>query len=330
MSTRYQSGTATGPTDLVQQLVTWLVAGGWTQDMSQSDGSGWRAHLHKSGFYINLRAYNNESAIWAGGEGYPNTYGVALYAGTGFNSGNGWNAQAGAPVGSGQTYNVGSGAPFTSSISITGYYFFDDGNGNIIVVVERSTGSFVHFGWGNLTKASSFTGGAYFFGVAPGYYDGFPSGLGGYNQSSSALCPCCDTDCAVGSYCSAFVRADVDSFTSKWLGVANACPNAPAQGYTGKNAASSVLGGATASQGTANIPHYGNFIGRQTSAQNAQANLLPVNLFAARDAGGWSLLGSLPAIFATNAVGNGYAAKDEIQIGSSTYKLFPNFAVQKS
>ena len=45
----YQTGIPTDEIDLLQQLVTWLVALGWTQDASAAEGSGWRAHLHKSG-----------------------------------------------------------------------------------------------------------------------------------------------------------------------------------------------------------------------------------------------------------------------------------------
>lgn len=329
----YQSGTATSPTDLLQQLVTWLVGRGWTQDMSQADGVGWRAHLHKSAFYINLRAVMNDSGattIWGGGILSAGGYAIALYAGTGFNSANGWNAQAGGPIGSGQTYTVGASCPFTSGISITGYHFFDDGNDNITVVIERAPGVFVHFGWGSITKAGTVTGGAFFYAPAPGYFQAQPSSNpGAYGGSVSALCPVCDTDSITSSYYSSFIRADVDSFTSKWIGIANAGAVAAAQGYTGKLGASAVPGGVSGVSANANVPHYLNFKDRQTSSQNLQANLLPIHVFGARDAGGWSLLGTIPSVFYSSAVGDGYSAKDEIQIGSDTYKLFPNFAVKK-
>lgn len=329
----YSSGTATSPTDLLQQLVTWLVGRGWTQDMSQADGVGWRAHLHKSSFYINLRAVMNDSGgttVWGGGVLNTGGYGIALYAATGFNSGNAWNAQAGGPIASGQTYTVGASCPFTSGISITGYYFLDDGNDNITVVIERAPGIFVHFGWGSITKAGAVTGGPFFYAPAPGYYQAQnTNNPGGYGGNTSALCPFCDTDSIGSNYYSSFLRADVDSFTGKWIGIANAGAVAPAQGYTGKAGASTVPGGLSGNQVTVNVPHYGSFNARQTSSQNLQANLLPIHVFGARDAGGWSLLGTIPSVFYSSAVGDGYAAKDEIQIGSDTYKLFPNFAVKK-
>jgi hypothetical protein len=69
----------------------------------------------------------------------------------------------------------------------------------------------------------------------------------------------------------------------------------------------------------------------QTSAQDGRANLLPVYLWANRDGAstGFSLLGSLPIVFASNGVGNGFSNASEYAIGSDTYKMFPNFAVLK-
>jgi hypothetical protein len=60
MAASYQTGISSSPTNLLQTLVTWLTNQGWTMDMSQADGSGWRAHLHKSGVYVNLRSAMNE------------------------------------------------------------------------------------------------------------------------------------------------------------------------------------------------------------------------------------------------------------------------------
>ena len=61
MAASYQTGTVAGPTALLQALVTWLVAQGWTSDSSASSGAGWRSHLHKNGLYINLRALVGEA-----------------------------------------------------------------------------------------------------------------------------------------------------------------------------------------------------------------------------------------------------------------------------
>jgi hypothetical protein len=329
----YQTGTATSPVNLLQTIVTWLVSIGWTQDMSQADGTGsvgWRAHLHKGTNYVNLRAVMNESSgIWAGGM-YSAGYGICMYLGTGFSSAAAWNAQAGGPIGSGQTYTLGVGFSLPSG-AIQNYYFFGDATGdNIVIVVEKTPSIYQHMGWGlSLVKAGAWTGGPYFFGSLDGYYV-FYTGAGPGNTLSSS-CPGCDADYVSCQNC--FIRIDVDTFTGKWIGVS---PNTGvAQGYTGKLAASSVMpaysyGARTIaprfSDNTGSLPSWQN---NQTSSADSRANLLPVHLWAVRDAGQMSLIGWIPNVFCTNGVGNGFSNASEYVLGPTTYKMFPNFAVVK-
>lgn len=328
MAAAYQTGTATSPTNLLQTLVTWLVAQGWTSNMSQVDGTGWRAHLSKSGLYINLRATAGGETIWVGGVGTTTGYnGIGIYAGTGFSGGSAWNTQAGGPIGSGQTYTVGAFMQ-TPSGAMTAYHFFDDGSDNIAVVVERTATIFTHMGWGpSLVKAGSWTGGAYFFSVWTPYWGYYTSGGNG-TPTTTANCPGCHNDGVLNSN-ACFVRADVDAFTSKWIGISSA--NTAAQGgYTGKNGGSSIMGFPSAGALPVEIPQYGTtFQGRITSVLNGQANLLPVRLYAARDGGGYSLIGDLPSIFYSNGVGNGFSASSIYPLGSDNYMMFPNFAVMK-
>lgn len=320
----YQNGTATSSTDLLQKLVTFLVANGWTQDMSQAEGAGWRAHLHKSGNYVHLRARENEAAFQQCTPA--TTYGIDLYLGTGFTGGNPWNNQTtGPPVGSGATYPVGSSA-YTSVGPFTNYYFMTDSSvDNVVVVIEVTPGFFVFVGWGlSINKAGAFTGGPYFFGSSNGYRS--TNNNPGANRAGytiTALCPGNTIEPAT------FVRADVDSFTSKWI---NTSSDTNAQeGYTGKVGSSSVGGGAQT------FPTYQlgsgpqEFANMQTSLQDGRVNLLPVLLWVNRDGSstGYSLLGSLPMCFMSNGVGNGFFAAGEYAIGADTYKLFPNFAVLK-
>lgn len=323
MAAAYQTGTATSPTDLLQKLITFLINQGWTQNMSQSDGSGWRAHLSKGGVYVNMRSAMNEQ-IWAGAN-YSNAYGIGFYLGAGYNS-NAWYDQPGGPVGNGQTYTVGVGMQLPSG-SIIAYHFFDDGSDNIVVVVERTAGIFTHMGWGpTLNKAGSWTGGMYFFSAWAGYWMGPGSQTdGGAGSSSvSAYCPFSYGDYKQCS--SSFVRADVDSFIGKWLCM-GAMTN-PVHGYTGKylmSPLSGVIGSSTY------IPTYDTFRDRQTSAMNSQANLLPIRLYAIRDTGGYSLTGDAPVVYWTNAVsgGYGYSAGSVHSIGADNYMMFPYFAVLK-
>jgi hypothetical protein len=331
----YQNGSATSTTDLLQQLVTFLVAAGWTLDMSQIEGTGWRAHLHKSGNYVHLRAAEAEAVFTQHTSGVG--YSLNLYTGIGFNSGQPWNNQgSGAPVGF-LGFNPIGVAAVTSAGPFTNYYFMTDSSAdNVVVIIEKTPGLFVHVGWGlSLNLAGSITGGAYFFGSSGGNHanttiGGVPANTPGY--TSTALCPGVMAD-SFGQDDVCFVRADVDAFTGNWIGIgANVTA---ATGYTGKVGASSVKGKNI--NPAASIPMYAQsdgvteFQALQTSALDGRANLLPVYLWANRDgtSTGYSLLGSLPIVFAANGVGNGFSNASEYTIGSDTYKMFPNFAVLK-
>ncbi len=310
-------GTATDPVDLVKKILIWLLLQGWTQDMSQADGAGWRVHAHKGSGYINLRAYVNEG-VWAGGVGQSG-YGIAVYAGSGFSGAAAWNAQAGGPVGNGQTYTVGSAMRLPSG-AIVASHFFDDGADNITVVIEATPGVNAHLGWGESAEAGAGTLRQTFFGSVNGYAASDGAAFPG--TTLTAYCPFSNSDGTSGT--SAFVKADVDSFTGKWLSVG--ANTSVVHGYTGHLAPSPVPGYAASPSG---IPSYGNLIGRSTSSINQQPNLLPLHVFAVRDAGGYSLLTTIPGIFATNATTKGFANGSVYSIGGTNYMIFHNFAVFK-
>lgn len=332
---QYQTGSATSSTDLVQQLVTWLVGLGWTQDRSAVEGSGWTATLHNNGNFVNLRAVENESAQpWHFNNGSAH-YGVHMYLSTAYSSGQPFNNQAtGAPIASGGSFPVGVGMQLSAG-PFPNYYFFADATAdNIVVVVEKTSGLFVFIGWGlSIQKAGAFTGGPYFFGTASGYYTSFTgSGANSPGFTVSSDPPFVNQD-AIGGGCG-FVRADVDSWTGQWVSIYNSAAGG-AQGFTGKEGDTSVRGLSNSMK--ANFPAYAisflpyHFQFAQTSEQDGRANLLPPLLWVLRDGTttGYTLLGSPPFIFATNAVGHGFSNAEEYVLGSTTYKLFPNFAVVK-
>jgi hypothetical protein len=325
----YSNGTATDPVDLLQQLVTFLVANGWTQDMSQVEGAGWRAHLHKSGNYIHLRARILEAVFQQNVGG--TSWGIDLYTGTAFVSGQPWNNQlGGTPLGSFAGYPVGASA-YTTSGPFTNHYFMTDSSAdNVVVVIEVTPGLFVYLGWGlSINKAGAFTGGAYFFGSSNGFQSTTTTpGANRAGYTSTSLAPGTTVDSF--GLTTTFVRADVDSFTGKWVNIGG--PTLAAKGYTGKLAASSV-GGVAGNTFPAYSIGAGSteFINEQTSVQDSRANLLPALLWVNRDgtATGFTLLGSLPMSYASNGVGNGFSKASEYTIGADTYKMFPNFAVLK-
>jgi hypothetical protein len=329
----YQTGTPTSPVNLLQTLVTWLVGLGWTQDRSAAEGAGWTATLHHNGNYVNLRAAVNEANLpWVTNYGSAH-YGLHMYLGTGFNGANLFNNQPGGPVASGTAQNIGVGMQLTAG-PFSNYYFFADATAdNIVVVVEKTPGLYVHLGWGlSLQKAGSYTGGAYFFGSTSSYNTSFTSsGVGVPGFTTTSDCPFPNVD-QQGAAC-AFVRADVDSWVGKWISIFPSTQ--PIYGYTGKSGDTSMRGAGLTMK--ANFPVYSNganasqFQNEQTSQQDGRANLLPLILWVLRDGTttGFSMLGTPPNIFFTNGVGHGFSNVDEYVIGSTTYKMFPNFAVVK-
>lgn len=325
MAAAYQTGSASSPTDLLQKLVTWLVAQGWTQNMSKSEGTGWRAHLSKNGVFVNMRATPGSETLW----GYsikqnPQRAGIGIYTGTGYNGSSAWNAQAGGPIGNGQTYTLGCIMP--TDATILAYHFFDDGADNIVVVIERTSGIFGHMGWGpSIIKNGTWTGGAYFFAQLAGYSGGeYADSYPGAGMTAS--CPFAVSDANASA--ASFVRADVDAFTGKWVGVTYYGVTSAYQGYTGKLGQTpfAVFGVYNPHEA---IPNYTVFKDRLTSALNAQANLIPIRVYAARDTGGYSLIGDVPNIFLSNATANGFAPSTVYPLGSDNYMLFHNFAVLK-
>ena len=327
----YQTGSATSSTDLVKQLVTWLVSLGWTQDRSAVEGAGWTASLHHNSNYVHLRAVENETGPWHAQFGNAH-YGVHMYTATAYDSTQPFNNQVGGPIGS-PTFPIGVGMQLTVG-PFPNYYFFADSTAdNIVVVVEKTPGFFVHIGWGlSLLKAGAYTGGAYFFGSCSGYFTSLITATPNLpGLTSSSDCPCVNADAEGGG--AGFVRADVDSWTGKWVGIFNATTGGDF-GFTGKEGDSSVRGANCSMK--PNFPVYASVAGfqfqyAQTSAQDSRANLLPIYLWVLRDgtATGYSILGTVPNVFASNAVGNGFSNAQEYVLGATTYKLFPNFAVVK-
>lgn len=335
----YQPGTATDAKDLLQKIVAFLLSNGWTQNMSQAEGNGWRAHLNRSGVYVNLRALvTTESTAYFPGSSVSTQStgcaGIAVNLGTGYSSSSSWFAQAGTPLTS--TYNCVSALDMLNST--TNYHLFTDGD-NVLVVVERTTGIFQWIGWGiSLTKAGSWTGGAYFGGTLAGAYNALSaltSARAGYLNGSSFTPYCNGEGVFAATYVASFVRADVDTFTGKWVGIGSITSTGIPTQNTGKIGASTI--GGYNSSGTypptlSSIPLSDLLRARSTSTLTGGFVLIPIDLYANRDTatvgGGYSLLGTVPMVYATNAVGNGYVAGQQVSIGADTYVLFPNFAVK--
>ena len=340
----YQTGVPTDETDLVQQMVIWLVSLGWTNNLSAADVTGWRAHVSKGGMFVNLRSAINENTggVWPSSIAGGVFVGVMLSVGTGFDGSHAWYDQAGVP-----TQNVGgalpSGAGFStyntslppphSMAPFTRYHFFSDALDNVVVVLERTPANFSVMGWGNLIKKGGvWTGGAYFFSRSGPVYAATP------------IVPTCECPFAMSGFSgndnAAWVRADVDTYIGAWL--SNYRSLSP--GY-GKRCATGVF---FADAPPVDIPSY-QFLGPLLTSQlNSQANLLPIDVYGERDnpsnpgqiGGGFSLLGTVPGIFLTTAGNHGFASGSIYSIGADDYMVFagavspspwiPGFAIKKT
>lgn len=331
MAAAYTTGSASSPTDLLDQLAAWLVTQGWTQDSLATDGSGKRGHLHKGAVYVNLRAAVNET-VWPNLSGSAN-YGLHLYLGTGYSGASGWAAQAGGPIKSGASDTVGACMRLLNG-GVTAFHFFDDGSDRITIAVERPGALFTHIGFGvTLDKSGTWTGGPYFYGALPGRHGGsVTQTMGDANSSAGApgavIGPFFDNSTTQLGH-ALFVRVDVDSFTSKWIGCSGTNTTAN-DGYTGKlgncgldyNTLSEIL--------PTDFPGYQRLLGDHlVSAFNGQAVKLPIRVYVARDGGGYSLIGEVPEVFCYRGVGNGVLAGAVVSINGKNYMAFPNFAVRK-
>lgn len=316
----YQTGAATSQNDLLQQLVVWLQGQGWTLDDSQADGAGWRAHLHKDGWYLHLKTSTTGSPF-----GYNQNqctiptlclYMSSAYAGIA----QPWNASVtGAPV-AGDAAACGGGIVVNTGANAV-YHFFHDGSDHYTIVVERITGlcNVMGFGLAATKHGGDWVGGPYFHGqISTG-------NTGNYPLNDNSICPFSygTNEYAGNNLNSAFVRADVDTFVDNWVCVGP--KTVWREGWTGRRAYSSVKYAAL----PATIPHTDELVAYLVSSINSQAVLLPIRIFVETEGGGPCLLATIPAVFQCTAVGNGYLMGDEIELGADTYKIFPNFAVKK-
>ena len=319
----YQTGTAEGPNDLLYKIVEWLKALGWEEQRAGLSGTDFIAHVSKNDMFVHMRTTMGNVTPWAHGhEGTSSSSQPAalhLYVGTGYSSGANWNAQPGGPKGNNQTYTVGVAAQLNLE-PIGLYGFYSDTEDNICIVFEGRPGVISHIGWGRLDKVGVWTGGEYFFGALAGYAFRYTAAKTPGKDMHS------DCPAAQNVHAAALVRADVDTFIGKWLGVGSS--TYPERGYTGMNAASSVVGDG---KPPVDIASYSGLDSRATNQAVLTAALLPVKLWAPRPGSGYSLLGDIPNVFFSSAANAPLSLQigSVIKYGADEYALYPNFAVKR-
>lgn len=149
----YSTGVATSQQDLLNQLSTFAVANGWTQDYFDTTNK-WFG-LHKGTVFVQYR--------W---DAVASTGSIGVYQSLSFTSTGTQPGAHGNDSGSGVTgtgavttgrriSNIGNG-PFTSH-----FFFTDAGSTYIHCVLEYAPGQYRHFGFGTIAKEGSWTGGEY-------------------------------------------------------------------------------------------------------------------------------------------------------------------------
>ena len=163
----YETGTATGATDLLDKLRLFAIAQGWTVNRWVAWTSGNELCLQKGTAYFNLRSCQNGSLL-VNGSPQANKYGITLNGSDGYAGGSAWDRQPGYPLrpsgsaGSDQHHAflplVTNFGPFPS------YHLFAPDSKTIYLELEVVTGVFQRLGFGSLDLYNAGTpGGGRFY-----------------------------------------------------------------------------------------------------------------------------------------------------------------------
>ena len=307
----FDSGTFINPNDGLDKIRLFLIAQGWAQESWTTESGNQRLHMSKGGVYLNAKASNAGANIWQACA-FPTTS-IGFSLGTAFNAANAWYDQTGV-VRNISNQGIGACLPLPAG-AVTSYeLFYDPAYESLVIYVQATTGVWRWAGFGaELVKAGAWTGGPWVASCADFNYANFnPNGAPGHGSTFAQVYPFGanrDNYSAAGPLI--YLRADVDTFTGKWLSCG---PN----DITGKAGGTNIAGGVACSS---NVPALTGLLERSCNAMNSLSVLLPVQVFAVRDAGGKSLLGSLPNIYASNV--SGLAVGAPYVLGASSYYPFP-------
>lgn len=164
----YETGTATGATDLLDKLRLFAIAQGWTVNRWVAWTSGYELCLSKGSAYFNLRSCQNGSMM-VNGATQANKYGITINGSDSYAGGNAWDRQPGYPVR--PTGGVGSDQHHAFLPMVTNfgpfpaYHLFAPDSKTIYLELEIVTGSFQRLGFGSLDlfNASTAGGGRFYY-----------------------------------------------------------------------------------------------------------------------------------------------------------------------
>ena len=309
----YYSGTATGPTDLLDKIRTALVAEGWTENDYSADETGYRLHVQKvaqSGgptMYFNFRSAINEyntdiTEDNDSRENYGKITGICINGSTGYDAGESWDKQPGYSTNSED--NDYSWACVMSPMSVSAipaYYIFFVGD-SVHIVVEITSGKFQFMSFGCLEKQGAYTGGMYF----TASMDSDQPYIGYYGPSNYYH-PMYFSAYTYGNPAGA-VYVDADSVASWRIATTNYEIAFPC--VVGQTDNSSYSKTGICSMFWSKAPNF----------YNNLTAMAPLYIFVLRDDDNYSLLGWPEGVRFLNCTN--YSAGQELTYGTDTWKIF--------
>jgi hypothetical protein len=219
----YETGTATSIDDLLDKLVTFCEANGWTRDDKSSEGTGHRWHAHRGSVYANFRSFIVETLNSEVKFRGASTTGIAFNIGTGYNGATAWYKQVGTPKNAASSWLTSGISAATGAI--TAYHFFAQNSGDqIYVVLEVSSGSYRYFGFGSAITYGTLTGGTLQFASGCGVRATSEIGIGFYQPAYSGF-----GEPSSSFYANAMMTVDVDAETGWHCSVGQSQASMPTQ-----------------------------------------------------------------------------------------------------
>lgn len=320
----YQAGGASSPHDLLSQFATFLAAAGWTVDYNASNV----VSIHKGTKFFTLHSFINENTTQAGASGASFGTGIAIIGQTAVYVDTGpanWAFQTGRPNLFGGTVPLDC-IMFTPAGLISNYWMFADAAGdNVVLVAFKQSGVYTYLFFGTAVKPQAWVGGS-----SPGLYFGASSGMVVAVTDTIGQTVMPPPPGALGNVVKpvALLRADVDSFVNKWVGL---CTNISGTVSSGKAMQSSTIGNPT--QTTFDHIPYRSLKDNAASSRAGGLIMLPTHWLVERDfgggvtGGGWSLAATIPWIFQCQT--NGFVPGATFTISTDSYVVFPGFAIRK-
>ncbi|WKB50773.1 hypothetical protein [Eleftheria terrae] len=299
----YQTGTAAGPTPLLDALRLFAVASGWQELRWGPSGPSQQLSLRKGELIFHLRSALDEALR----SGYQRVTGIFLVGSDQFDPAQPWNNQPGLPRD--PSKRIEAVGLYEVEGPCTYHLFSSESPVQLTMVAEVAPGVYHHLAFGQLVKYGDYPGGAFVSG-AFGSSDALTASASDYifgdTQDLHFGLPFNDYKYAGGNY----VRAAADGFDGWW----SVCQASP---ITGKRAISIWEEGPRSPRET--LANY--WWSRTPNTLNGIAPLLPFYVFLERPDGFFSPFGYPAHLRYLNITH--HAPAEVFAIGPEQWMAFP-------